>query len=355
MVGMYTPKKFAELVGVSTRTLRRWKKSEKLVPIIDEGKDKTFYSEEQIDDAKALLAENAQILPSEKIVIPLDKNFQGLFNPKYHGATRNIIEDKRLKIITNVKLSGAATSFNQFDKLVFCAAISEYLAGNEVFTLRSLWHKIGGGWVLTDEMKKKFSDSIERLACTRIEIDMTAVNEKHHYTDDKKVVLKGYLLPCESIEVKVNGQVTDGAYKFLNSAVLMEVAKLKKQFAEQPIELLDVPKVRNTESNLKIKSYLLERVTSINGSQKPRKTHISGKKKGGGFNFKRTKKLKNSILMKTLREQCEISDADDKQAREIVAKVMDHFKKKGTIDGWNFENGVGGKTRAVKFEPPKKK
>lgn len=302
------------------------------------------------------MSENIQLNPSEKILIPLDKVNQDVFNPKYHDSLRGILEDKKSKIVTKVRIEFLKGDFTPLDKLIFCAAISEQRAGNEIFTIRRLWQKIGGSHTLTAEMKKKISDSVEKLICTRVEVNMSDINKKCHYVDKAEVIFKDFLLPCKSIEVRVNGKVTDGAYKFWGVSPLMEVAELKKQFAECPIALLDVPRLHNSDLVLKIKFYLLERVTAIIGSHKKRKAHITGKKQCGGFDFKRATKLQTTILLDTLFEQCGLSDAPRNRKaeyRKIIAKIMNHFKAEKLISDWHFEQ-ADGQFRAVKFEPPKK-
>lgn len=302
-----------------------------------------------------IMSENIQLNPAGKMLIPLDKVCQDVFNPKYHDSLRGIVEDKKSKIVTKVRIEFLKGDLNPLDKLIFCAAISEQRAGNEIFTIRRLWQKIGGSHTLTAEMKEKIVESVEKLICTRVEVNMSDINAKRHYTDREEVIFKDFLLPCQSVEVRVNGKVTDGAYKFWDASPLLKVAELKKQFADRPIALLDVPKLHNSELVLKIKFYLLERITAIIGSHKKRKAHITGKKKGGGFEFKRATKLKTSILLDTLFEQCGLSDAprwQKQDARNTITKIMNHFKAEKIVADWHFER-ADGQFHAVEFEPPK--
>lgn len=288
--------------------------------------------------------ENVRLNPANDLTILLDKVFKNVFNPTKDKKIRHVIEDKKSGIKTVVTFEALKDNLNQFDKLVFCTAISEQLAGNKFFSIRRLWHRMGGGYNLPADMKKKIATSIEKLACTRVEINMTDVNEKFHYTKKKDVVFRNYLLPCKSVEVIVNGQTLEGAYQILDDSPLFEVAELKKQFAAQPIELLDVTKLHNSELVLKLKFFLLERTTAIIGSHKKRKAHIVGKKKGGGYIYKRAKQLHKIITFEDIFEQCELSDADNgkkRDARNTIEKILEHFKAQNFISEWHFEKKNG--------------
>ena len=119
----------------------------------------------------------------------------------------------------------------------------------------------------------------------------------------------------------------------------MEVAKWQWQFINCDADLLKVPSLNNSDLVLKIKSYLLERVAMIKGSQKQRKAHLTGKDENGKFIFKRAKKLSKIILLDTLFTQCNLSDAtkrQQQQARETISKVLNHFKACRFISEWRY-------------------
>ena len=299
--------------------------------------------EDTISNTKSM-AGFIKLNPAPTITIPLDKIFRNVFNPSKDKKVRHIIEDKLNQIKSVVTFETLKGSLNQFDKLVFCASISEFRAGNNFFTIRRLYQRMGGSHTLTAEMRNLISDSVEKLACTRVEINMTAINDKLHYIDEEKVIFRNYLLPCKSVEVKINGQIIEGAYQILDDSPLFKTAKLKKQFTEQPIELLDIPKLRNSELVMKLKFFMLERITAIIGSHKKHKAHIVGKQKGGGFIFKRATKLQKIITFEDIFEQCELANAtkrQQQQARETIEKTLVHFKAKNLISEWHFEKKNG--------------
>ena len=289
--------------------------------------------------------ENSQLTPTGNFTVLLDKVFKNIFNATKKDVTcRRVWEDRQRGINTMVNLELLKGDLNQLDKFVFCAALSEYRAGNKTFTIRRLFQKMGGSHELTDEMKKLLIESVERLACTRAEINMTAVNDNFHYCDKKEVIFKNYLLPCKSVEVKINGRTVDGAFQISDVPPLMEATELKKQFSDQPTALLAVPKLHNSELVLKLKFFLLERITAIIGSHKKHKPHRVGKTKDGKPIYKRAKRLRKIITFEDIFVQCDLSDATGRQrqqARETIAKILDHFKACKLISEWHFEKKNG--------------
>lgn len=297
--------------------------------------------------------QSLQLKPNEKIIIPLDKVFRNVFNPSKTAKVRHIIEDKLSGVKTVITFESFKGSLNQFDKLIFCAAVSEWRAGNEIFTVRRLWQKIGGSHYLNDEMRMQITDSVEKLACTRVTIDMTEINDKLHYSEESSgAVFKNYLLPCILAEKKINGQVVASAFKLLDESPLFTATRIKKQFTEHALELLDMPNLRNTESVLKLKFYLLERVTAIIGSHRKHKAHIVGKTSDGKPRFKRATKLQKIITFEDIFEQCELSGAEKNRKaeyRKVIEKILDHLKDKGLISEWTFTK-QGGKFHSINFD-----
>ncbi len=296
--------------------------------------------------------ENIQFNPTDDLVILLDKVFKNVFNPTRSKKIRHVFENSAQTVKTVVTFETLKGVLGEFDKLIFCAALSEQLAGNKFFTLRRLWQKIGGGHTLTAAMKKTVSDSVERLACTRVTIDASEVNAKNHYNNNEKVIFRNYLLPCKSVELEINGQIFEGTYQFLDTSPLLEVAELKKQFTKQPFELLNIPKLHNSELVMKLKFFLLERLAAIIGSHKKHKAHIAGKSEGGKPIYKRAKQLQKIITFESIFEQCELKDADNgkkRDVRNVIKKILNHFKDKNLITEWTFEK-KNGEYYSIHFE-----
>lgn len=300
---------------------------------------------------------NIQLQPVSQILVPIDKLSPGLFGVEDLKLTK--VDDKKNQYTftdsgVNVPIYLSPPSGEKLetsDFAIFCAACSEYASGNEVFTIRRLWKKIGGGgYHLSAEMKKFISDSVEKLRFTKFSADLSKINEKFKYEGEK--FFKSYLLPLESIEKRINGQISDEVFHFLGTPPLLKIAQNRKQFTEYDYRLLDVPTLRTTATTLNIKFYLFYRVITIIGSHNPHKQHFGGKGKDGKIKHRTAKKLPPIIALNTLYEKCGLSDADKgkkRDARTVISKVMEHFKAQGRITDWHFEP-KNGKIHSIHFD-----
>lgn len=299
---------------------------------------------------------NLQLYPSKELVIATDKMKKNVFNPTKQSVNRAIIEDKKSGIKTPLTIEFSDFNGKQnitlYDELVFDICVSEQFKGNQYTTLAIIHRAVGGSKTnFTAKEKDRILQSIHKLATTWIKFDCSNTFKKFGYNDGKAFEYSGALLPCEFIKASVNGQTDSAVIHFLRKSPLLDVAMFKGQFITCDINLLDVPNIKNTEQFLTLKSYLSRRVLQIVGSHKPHKKHFAGKKQGGGFTFRQAKQLKPIILLDTLFEQCGLKAADrfkQRDARNIVTKIMNHFKEQKLITEWYFEK-VNGKYYSIKL------
>lgn len=375
-VKIFSAKEFCRLSGVPIRTLRRWRLDGKIQPV-----HKNFYSEIQLeqfrvifplfddfnvadvkffdipnndtaekngamvstDEVKNMTEYNKiQIYPTKELVICIDKMKKNICNPLKKSKKRKIIEDKRSKTKTPLKInfSSDVEDVTAYDELILDVCISEQFKGNEYTTPAIIHRALGGSKTkLTTKDKDKILQSVRKLATTFIDFDITDVCKKFGYNDGKEYKYSGAILPCEYVTATINGWTDSAVIHFLRKTPLLDVATFKGQIATCDISLLDVPKIRNTDTILAIKGYLLRRILQIKGSHNPHKKHFCGKNKEGKLNFRTAKKLKKIILFETLFQNCELSDADrfkQRDARTAISKILDHFKEKGVITEWHF-------------------
>jgi len=430
---LYSTKEFADLSGVSVRTLKRWRNFGKLKPILTNNKGENFYSKKQLTELKKIFYQqneknelspvtdsflgvtdlkspvitpqkiqschplgdrfleklpradtqnykissenvnnlttevknddlqtyyNLQIYPSKKLVIAIDKMKQYIFKTGKPTLTPIIIEDKKTNTETDLTVTLSdefkeEKKLSAYDELILDICVSEQFAGNE-YTTPAIIHRAMGGskTKITAKDKEKIMWSVRKLATTYIDFDFTDTCKRFGYNNGEGYKYSGYLLPAEYITKTINGQVDSAVIHFLRDSPLLDVARMKNQFITCDVALLDVQNIRNTELVLKLKGYLLRRVLQIVGSRKPHKKHFAGKKKDGKPIHRQANKLADKILLDTIFEQCEISDADKwkkQDARNIISKIMNHFKEEGLISEWRFETKYG-KFHAVKIE-----
>lgn len=284
-----------------------------------------------------------QLKSIQEIIVLIDKLSTLIFDDETNcnESLTAVIENRHSDIKTPVTLNllkdsnGNDIPLNQLDKLILTAAISEQAAGNDVVTFGRLFHTIGGKRLdKAKNIQAAIDDSISKLRRTEIIADVTALTNKYkRYAAtldaapnvEGKIILKGALLPSETITANINGKVTDGAIHFSVKPVLFKIAEMKNQLVHCSPKLLAAP-IRTTEQTLKLKNYLLERVLKIKGSH-DRKSN------------KRVRKLNKSILFDTICRQCELNTADKWQMQDLrkcVAQNLDHFKEQGLIKSYEF-------------------
>ena len=281
-----------------------------------------------------------QLKKCNEVLILLDKLSSCVFNAEI-GNIGAIIENRRLGIETPVKINfpkddnGNNVSIDPFDKLIFSGAVSEIASGNNTVSLSRLFHTIGGGRDLCDapNIKAAIEQSLSTLRRTEITVDVTELTEKFKQYAEQlgaipnskgQIILKGALLPSETICAVVNGKVTDGSVILLGNPVLLRIAEMKGQIKRCSTNLLAVP-VRTTEHTLKLKYYLLEHILKIKGSHDPKRN-------------KRVRKLNTSILFDTIFSHCGLQDTkwQKQDFRKVISCVLDHFVSENFITGYEF-------------------
>ena len=281
-----------------------------------------------------------QLKKCNEVLILLDKLSNCVFNAEI-GNIGAIIENRRLGIETPVKINfpkddnGNNVSIDPFEKLIFSGAVSEIASGNNTVSLSRLFHTIGGGRLdKALNIKAAIEQSLSKLRCTEITVDITELTEKFKQYAEQldavpnskgQIILKGALLPSETICAVVNGKITDGAVILLGNPVLIRIAEMKGQITRCNPNLLAVP-VRVTEQTLKLKYYLLEHILKIKGSHDPKRN-------------KRVRKLNTSILLDTIFSQCSLADTSKWQKqdfRKAISCVLDHFVSENFITSYEF-------------------
>ena len=255
-----------------------------------------------------------------------------------------IVESRRKNIVSGYTITNVTNSIIQlteFDRAVLNACISEQAAGNEFTTPERLFHWLGGGKNLTSDMRKAIMDSIERLASVRIEANMETVQKKIGYGKDTGIsTFRNYLMPTESLEVKINGQVIKSAIHFLKKGIIFGIADMKNQIISCDQNLLAAP-VRKSERGIALNHYLARRTLEIKGSHDAHKSnpHI--------------RPLRNSISFENLLKKCGMENASlrqKQQVKETVEKILSYEVELGVIKSFAFEFADRGKIRSIILE-----
>lgn len=184
--------------------------------------------------------------------------------------------------------------------------------------------------------QKKILDMIKKQMFTRIRIDTQ--NEQHleHHSQS----YTGAFLPCEIIEENtfINNSPTKALIHMFREPPLITFAKERGQFSTIDGDIITESPLSLTDENAGIECYLIQRIAWM----------------------KRNKKLKRSILIKTLLSECckpvvskkkAIQDAKkekllaqkkqwDREQRTLknALRFIEHLKAKKYIKSYNVEN-----------------
>ena len=290
---------------------------------------------------------NIQLLPVQDFKIPIDFLSDATFDAEFDAneiKTGEVVECRRKNIVSPYKIKNFSKSpirLTEFDRAVRNACIAEQAAGNEYTTAERIYHRLGGGKNLTDDMRKAIMDSVWRLASVQIVIEMEKAQEKFGYGKDMGIsTFRGYLMPTETLEVKINGQPVKSAIHFLKKGVIFGVADAKSQIISCDQKLLEAP-IRHSERGIALNHFLVRRTLEIKGSHEAHKAnpHI--------------RPLRKVILFETMLRKCGMENATRRQRqqfKESAEKILKYEVELGVIKSYSFEYVGGGKIRAITLE-----
>ena len=301
-------------------------------------------------DKEDILMKNIQLHPTQKIVLPNDRGTKLIFSDtpecyrKYMAGKMNlnVKELKKHPKYKGVKTpvyfsidpavvaadSSVTEILGQFDNDVANVCISEWEAGNRYVTYgtiyRTLTGKVGDSEANpSKDQLAKIKHSLKKLMNIQLEIRFHDAAEKLGYNNGKKRTVKNYIIPAQFVECTVNGQKTT-VIELTEESPLLTVARMKNnQIISYDVELLNIPKQKNTPLNIELKHYAIRRV--IETIAHPRQ-------------------LTPSITFVDVLEKCRITDADNKKkhrVRETLKKVFEHLVNCGVIDSYQVNKKAG--------------
>lgn len=263
----------------------------------------------------------------EKVEYPVDKinsnvwdllDAAGDLNGQYVFAVERRGADKQISVYYTVDFSALekdltiTKQLDPFDKLVYIVTGALYNAGNPVISLSMIYNAMGYTGRPNSNDIEKIHRSVTKMRKTFISLNNK--EESAAYGKAVRFYYENYLLPCETIEARINGQLTAAAIKLHCEPPLIQYAKKKKQITTFPPALLQAP-ISKTTQNIQIQDYLIERIAHAKGG--------SGKKK---------------ILFSTIYEKAGITTVKQRQrAPEKICRFLDHFKSCQYIAGYKME------------------
>jgi len=286
---------------------------------------------------------------------PVTKLHQNLSDPRiYDGAglvlklegrteakkgkkVRNIVALEYVGDDDEVKLSRPVS---EFDIQVYNAVASLWEAGKREMTLQEIFNMTMGEGKANPEQLDRISDSVELLRRTRLTADITQEAKAHKLTDPdtgepwEQMEIDDFLFNALRIKMKsINGKVTTG-YKIHTTPILLRYAKASRQIVSYPVKYLDTRSAgSNTERNIVIRGYLLQRIAQA---------------KGG--------KMSRTIRLATIYDKAGVNKqnrTERNRANKYITNLLSLWVEQGFISGYEVENDSRGRMEKVLVSFPK--
>lgn len=290
-----------------------------------------------------MIITNVKVIPSKNFKITVDALSHQIFKVTLKGKEKKdgtVFESRKKGVVSEFRifnLTSKDITLSEFDRAILNASIAEQLSGNEYTTPEIIYHHLGGGHNLGKEIKNAIMESLENLAAIRIHINMADAQKKLGYGEHReKSIFTGYLLPTETLAVKVNGQTTT-AIRFLRRGIIFSVSDMKNQILTCDKKLLEAP-IRHTERGIALNHYLLRRISEIIGSHNP---------------DSKASPLKNTITFEDLYKNCNLENLNRKQqsnVKNLVTTILEFFVEQKLINRFKFDIRKRGKIHGIIIE-----
>jgi hypothetical protein len=236
------------------------------------------------------------------------------------------------------------TTTNEYDRNVFNAVCTLIEAGNTTIIPSLVFETMTGKQARNHTAYDKIVKSIDKMSTTRISLDyknqLIAWKKSNPNFDSDQITglfKLVYLLPVEETVVEVGNHKVTG-YELIKVPELYTYAKWQGQIASYPTYLLK-DTLSNTDRNIVLKNYLLERIVRAKNKSKVTNSDLT-------------------IKLETLVNLCDIDEQDTtdsnkrvyrKRLSDSTKKCFDTLVKKSFIKSWTTIKS-GKKITAYKFE-----
>lgn len=403
----------AKILHVSEMTLRRWEKSGKLVPHHVDAKNGYKYytreqlyelnmerhsgtcgrkieklpetkiaepevAEEEILEANSAVEEFSEtsdtVQSADEILVDIEEVEKNAIPAKYHyfstakpvreltklclnqvrrvplGKTGHVdmalFPDIDVKLISGDFRNPTVEQPTPLDLALIEGVVSLKKAGNKVFSVAQLLRHLNGNSRngCTDEKMAEITQRLRTMMGWRIAIDASA--EFKHYKKLPKgtpTYMEGHLLDIVFLKTTTNergvynevfGFPVNGCFEILKGKVAITHETYSEPVGKltcYQTDLLNIKGVRKTHQNNLIANYLLQKIQGIKNNRR-------------GI---------NSILFKTLREDCYLEECSKQQMyiiRETIVKMLEYWKSQAHIKDYKLIKEKGGAYHSIEIE-----
>ncbi len=269
---------------------------------------------------------NIQSVRPTNYVMQVDNVFRNL--PQLEGETAVYVGRKGRKEINTLvsldlpeqfELEGIG-QMDAYDKAVLNGVNSLLENGTANFTIPMLYHAMTGreNPTVDEGLLKELQRRIERMRRTLVTIDLSQeIKAKYLDVEITNPTVQGYLLPMNLIRARINGRPVQ-VYHLLDVPPMLAYAKLKRQLATVPLQLLNAP-LNNNATTIPLKNYLVARCESMRNQN----------------NKVKSNKILFSAIYEELGEQ-DASKVRKKRIRDYTEIVLKHMMDQKYIKSYEF-------------------
>ena len=308
---LLSTKKAAKFLGVSERTIQRYRRDGILVPDQLGKNNSVFYSKEQLikvvtrllaggdklikfrpqvvtsyqqvvtSSERAKKGKSIRLIPAKMLVMVNDKLTKELFRHtpeeylrlfEYGGLLREKKLPKIGEIFTSywLELGDDYTDkspLTMFAKAVFTACVSEWVIGNRYTTVGVIFRHItgkpsGSNAQPSPAMKELILFCIRKMMCTILRVDMTEVCKHLNYNDGEPLIINSPILPCKYVEgITINGNKSETVIYFFDESPLLTIARVKNnQLLSVEPRLLNISKHSGSPKSISVRHCIIQRV-----------------------------------------------------------------------------------------------
>jgi len=293
----------------------------------------TLIKKGAFEDGGDLLGPNIATVRPTEFVSPIDKLTDVSFRNLITGSVwKDIAMEGKEKAFRKTKITTRAfidfdelkgtiktnTELTYYDREVYNAIVSLYLADNYHITTRMIYQTMTGNpdAMITQSHREAISESISKFMYGRIQID---ASEEKKMDGIDSFVYDGNLLHAERVTATLNGETIE-CLRILRAPTFYEYAERKGQIGRMPIRMLNSP-INKTPEIIILQAYLARRIQGMKG---PRKQQSP------------------TILYDTIYEYMEVKAATPEALRKKKTILRNHIKK--ILDYFVSEKWITGYT-----------
>lgn len=236
------------------------------------------------------------------------------------GKAKDITTSCLVEYNKDLLMFETSKPFTEYDRAVYNAIVSHYIAGNLVVTAdmicRAMSGKLKGN--PSEIQVNAIKNSIEKMSMLRVSLDLTDELKKRKVSLDDEFItsykVKTSLLLGSYVSITTKSKEIE-AFCIKEPPILYSYSHVINQVITIPIEVLNIP-IRDTEQLIQLKNYLIRRIEGMKADNKLKQ---------------------NSVLLESIYELLDISTKQEcNRIRNNLTKILNYWVEIDYIKRYEF-------------------